>query len=75
MVIPGVCKSSKAKFQTKQFYIPIMIGSKRDVAVAQLEYHVLIHSNPHTLFMKKEEEKPNFIIAIMKQLSLKAGLK
>ena len=52
-----------------------MIGSKRDVDVAQLEYHVVIHTNPHTLFMKKEEEKPNFITAIMKQLSLKAGLK
>ena len=41
--IPGVRKSSRVNFHTKQYYIPIMTGYKYAVAVPQLEYHGALH--------------------------------
>ena len=68
-------KSSRVKFQTKQDYIPSITGSKYAVAVDQLEYHGEIHQYAHMFFMKRQEEKTDFIIAITTQLLFKAGLK
>ena len=73
--IPGVRKSSRVKFQTKQYYIPSSTGYKYAVAVDQLEDNRVLHLDAHMLFMQIEEEHPDVIKAIMTPLSLKAGLK
>ena len=73
--ISGVCKSSRVKFQTKQYYIPIITGSKYATPVSQLEYQVATHMYVHMFFIYMQEEQPYVITEIMKQLSLNAGLK
>ena len=73
--IPGVRKSSRIKFQTKQEYIPSMTGSKYTVAVAHLKDHRALHQDAQMFFMKIQEEQPDIITEIMTQLFLKAGLK
>ena len=49
---PGVCKSSRLKFQTKNIYIIIMAGSKYAIAVAHLEYYRVLHPDSHIFFIK-----------------------
>ena len=73
--IPGVCKSSRVKFQTKQDYIHSITGSKCAVSVAQLEDYGALHPYTHMLFMIMQEEKPYIITVIVTQLLLKAGFK
>ena len=73
--IPGVCKSSRVKFETKQYYLPSMKGSKYTISVAQLEDHGSLHLDAHTFFMKIQEEQPDIITEIMTQLSINTGLK
>ena len=50
--IPGVCKSSKVKFQKKQDYILIMIGSKYAFGVSLLEYCRALYPDSHMLLMQ-----------------------
>ena len=50
--IPGVHKSSRVKYHTKQDYIPIMTGYKYAFAVAQLGDHGSLHPDAHMFFMK-----------------------
>ena len=45
--IPGVCKSSRVKFQMKQEHIHSITGSKYDVDVYQLEDHGALHPDAH----------------------------
>ena len=52
--IPGVCKSSRVKFQMKQDYIPSMTGSKYAVYVYQLEDHGALHPDVHILSLKRK---------------------
>ena len=73
--IPGVCKSSRVKFQMKQYCIRSMTGSKYAVDLYQLEDHGALHPDAHILSMKMQEEQPDVITAIMAQLSLKVILK
>ena len=54
--IPGVSKSPRVKFQTKQYYTPIMIGSKYTISKAQLEDHRALHTDSHISLMKMQEE-------------------
>ena len=73
--IPGVRNYTRVKFQTRQYYIPIMKGSKYAMYVNQLEYYGEIHLDAHILSMKIQEEKSDVITAIMAQLLLKVRLK
>ena len=66
--IPGVCKSSRVKFQMKQYYIRSMTGYKYAVYLYQLEDHGALHPDAHILSMKMQEEQPDVITAIMAQL-------
>ena len=52
-----------------------MAGYKYAIAVAQLEYHGVLHPDAHMLFIPMQEEHPDVITSIMTQLSLKAGFK
>ena len=65
---PGVCKSSRVKFQMKQDYIPRMTGSMYDADLYHLEYHGALHPDVHILSIKMKEEQPDLITAIMAQL-------
>ena len=49
--IPGVRKSSRVKFHTKQYSIPIMTGYEYDVTVAQFGDHRALHPDAHMFFM------------------------
>ena len=69
--IPGVCKSSRVKFQMKQEYIPSITVSKYAVYVYQLEDHGSLHTDSNILSMNIQEEQPDVITAIMAQLPLK----
>jgi hypothetical protein len=75
--IPGVRRSTRVKFQTKQDYIPSLSGSsKYAVAVTQLESHGVLHPDTHMFFQTSMNRcEPDVVAAIMTQLSLKAGLK
>ena len=73
--IPGVHKSSRVKFQTKQYYLPISTGFKYTVAMYQVEDRGALHTDAHMFFMKIKEEQTETTTVIMTQLSLKAGLK
>ena len=53
--IPGVRKSSRVTFETKQDYIPITPGYKYTIDVAQLEDHGALHTDAHILFMKMQK--------------------
>ena len=59
--IPGVRKSSRVKFQTKQYYIPSISGYKYAVSVSQLEDHIALHTDVHfnydTTFTKDRIER------------------
>ena len=52
---PGVCKSSRVKFQMKQDYIPSMTGSKYVVDLYQLEDHGALHPDAQIVSMKMQE--------------------
>ena len=54
--IPGVRKSSRVNFHTKQDYILSMTGSEYATDVAQLEYHGALHPDSHMFFIKIQEE-------------------
>ena len=75
--IPGVRRSNRVKFQTKQAYIPSLSGSsKYAFAVTQLETQGVLHPDAHMFFqMNMYRCEPDVVAAIMTQLSLKAGLK
>ena len=64
----GVRKSSRVKFQRKQDYIPIMIGSNYAIYVVQLEYYEALHTYTHILFMQMQEGNINTITSIITQL-------
>jgi hypothetical protein len=75
--IPGVRRSTRVKFQTKQAYIPSLSGSsKYAFAVTQLEQQGVLHPDSHMFFQQDMYRcEPDVVAAIMTQLSLKAGLK
>jgi hypothetical protein len=75
--IPGVRRSTRVKFQTKQDYVPSISGSsKYAYAVTQLETQGALHPDAHMFFqMHMYQSEPDVVAAIMTQLSLKAGLK
>ena len=68
-------KSSRVKFQMKQYYIRSMTGSKYAVYLYQLEDHGALHPDAHIVSMKMQEEQPDIITEIMAQISLKVRLK
>jgi hypothetical protein len=74
--IPGVRRSTRVKFQPKD-YIPSLSGSsKYAFAVTQLETHGVLHPDAHMFFnTNMYRHEPDVVAAIMTQLSLKAGLK
>jgi hypothetical protein len=82
-VIPGVRRSARTRFQTKESYIPSISGSsKYAYAVAQLElqeeaqYDYLLHPDAHMFHQDTSDRcDPDVVACIMTQLSLKAGLK
>jgi hypothetical protein len=75
MHLPELRRSSRAKIQTNQAYIPSMTGSKYGYAVTQLEKGVL-HPDAH-MFVQDDfyQSDPDVVAMVMTQLSLKAGLK
>jgi hypothetical protein len=75
--IPGVRRSTRVKFQTKQDYIPSISGSsKYAYAVTQLGTQGVLHPDSHMFFQTDiYQSEPDVVAAIMTQLSLKAGLK
>jgi hypothetical protein len=75
---PGVQRSTRVKFQTKQAYIPTMTGSTNyGYAVTQLEMQEALHPDAHRFFNHGEmyQAEPDVVAAIMTQLLMKAGLK
>ena len=54
--IPGVRKSSIVNFQTKQYYIPSIIGSEYTAAVDNSVYHAGLHPNAHMFFEEIREK-------------------
>ena len=73
---PGVRRSKRVKFQTRAPYVPSFTGSKYAVAVTQLENHGMLHPDAHLSFLNHMiKDAPDVVVAIMMQLSLKAGLK
>ena len=52
--ISGVRKSSRIKFQAKQYYITSITVSNYAIAVSQLEDHVALHTDAHMLFMQMQ---------------------
>ena len=73
--IPGVRKSPIVKFQTKQYYISWMKGSKYSVTVAHLKEHRALHPDVHMFLMKIKEEPIDVITDIMTQIQFNAELK
>jgi hypothetical protein len=75
--IPGVRRSTRVKFQTKQDYIPSLSGSsKYAFAITQMETQGVLHPDTHIIFQTNMyQHEPDVVAAIMTQLSLKAGLK
>jgi hypothetical protein len=80
--IPGVRRSTRTKFQTKEPYIPSMSGSsKYAYAIAHIEQQetnneYVVHPDAHMFYNTGiERQEPDVVAAIMTQLSLKAGLK
>ena len=75
--IPGVRKSNRVRFQTKQDYIPSMSGSsKYAYAVTQLESSGALNPDAHMIFQDGMHQlEPDAVAAIMTQLSLKTGMK
>ena len=74
--IPGVRKSTRVKFQTREPYVPSMTSTKYAVAVTQLVDHGALHPDMHMQFCQHMfEEEPDAVAAIMTQLSLKRGMK
>ena len=74
--IPGVRRSTRVRFPTRD-YIPSMSGSSKYAhAVTQLESQEALHPDAHMFFNQSMcQEEPDVVAAIMTQLSLKAGLK
>ena len=74
--VPGVRRSTRARFPKKQAYIPSMSGSsKYAYAVTQLKSQGALYPDAHMFFHGSIwQEEPDFVAAIMTQLSLKAGL-
>ena len=52
-----------------------MTGYKYAVSVDHLEYNRALHPDADMIFTKMQEEHPDFITVIIKQLSIKLGLK
>ena len=48
---PGVRRSTRVKFQTREPHVPSMTGSKCAVAVMQLEDHGALHPDLHVAFL------------------------
>jgi hypothetical protein len=73
---PGICRSSIVSTQATQAYTPIMTGSNYSYALTQLETQGVLNPDAH-MFVQEDfyKAEPGIVAAIMKQLSLKAGLK
>jgi hypothetical protein len=73
---PELRRSTRARSQTNQGYIPSMSGSKYSYAVTQLESQGVLNPDSH-MFVQEDlcQADPDVVAAIMTQLSLKAGLK
>jgi hypothetical protein len=73
---PELCRSTIVRSQTNQGYTPSLSGSKYSYAVTQLEIQGVLNPDSH-MFVQEEfyQAEPDFVAAIMTQLSLKAGLK
>ena len=64
--IPGVCISSRVKFQTKRDYIPSMSDKKYETVNTQVECEEALHPDTH-MFLCQEliEEVPDAAELIM----------
>jgi hypothetical protein len=73
---PWLRRSTQVRTQAKQAYTPSMIGSKYYYAVTQVDTQGVLNPVAH-MFVQDivYKAEPNIVAAIMKQLSLKAGLK
>jgi hypothetical protein len=74
--VQGLCRSNRLRTQAKQAYIPSMTGSKYSYAVTQLETQGVLNPDAH-IFVQEDfyQAEPDVVVAVMTQLSLKAGLK
>ena len=74
--IPGVRRSTRIKFPTKQEYISSISGkSKYAYAVTQLESHGALHPDARMFFQTHlYEAEPDVVAVMITQLSLVAGL-
>jgi hypothetical protein len=72
----GIRRSTRVRNQARQGYTPSMTGSKYSYAVTQLESQGVIYPDAH-MFLQHDfyQAEPDVVVAIMTQLSLKAGLK
>ena len=52
-----------------------MAGYKYAIAMDHLDYHGVLHTYAHILFIQTQEEQSDVITLIMTQLSLKEGFK
>jgi hypothetical protein len=73
---PGLCRSTRVRFQANPAFTPSMIDSKYLYAVTQMEIQGVINPDTH-MFVQDDfyQSEPDVRAAIMAQLSLKAGLK
>jgi hypothetical protein len=73
---PELRRSMRVRTQATQGYTPIMKRSKYSYAVTQLESQVVLITDAH-MFVQEDfyQSKPDIVVAIMTQLSLKASLK
>jgi hypothetical protein len=72
----GLHRSTRVRKQAKPAYTPSMTDSKYSYAVTQLETQGVINPDAH-MFLQDDfyQDEPELLASIMKQLSLKAGLK
>jgi hypothetical protein len=72
---PELRRSTRVRSQMNQGYTPSLSGSKYSYAVTQLEIQGVLNPDSH-MFVQENfyQAEPDFVAAIMTQLSLKAGL-
>ena len=72
---PGICISTQVGSQPNN-YAPIMTGKMYAYVMVQLESQVFLHLDEH-MFSQEElyQDEPAVVVAIMDQISFKAGLK
>jgi hypothetical protein len=73
---PELCRSTRFRSQTNQGYTPSLSGSNYSYAVTQLESQGVLNPDSHMVVQEDfYQAEPDVVVAIMTQLSIKAGLK